>query len=474
MKRLIWRNRQNRKSNILNIILYFSLITGLFVVGFLYLNFTKKQEFIQKYLGNVITLTPGVGNTKTGTISDPECEWLEDSPYADSVNAIILSEKYLVNARAIGQDESYEAEKEKIQNIFEREFIGEYKKEYHANCHVIGLQDSELSPYFLNRGYKLIKGKALTQNDGGKKEVLISEKLAEENDLHIGDTIKIHTDAMEIASYGSGAEREVDFVIKGIYQYEGGKSKAQGCKYQYENGIFVPGETLKEVYASEFCHYVQIILKDYSYKEKLMSEMTRTFGEQQYEFHTNDQWNKIIQKPIQGMERVSGGIYLVLLIGILIILCILTAYHVRKGKKEIGILLAMGEKKSRLIREYIIQEIGCVLLGGVLAFLLTVCIIAPIAQNVNARQEQEVQQEVQEEYKKRQERYMEHSKVTVFDEYSRPELGNVLIQQKTEYTVPITEMFILFTGVILVLLTVLIIQISILLSGENIKQKFLK
>lgn len=474
MKRLICRNRKNRRSIILNIILYFFLITGLFVVGFLYLNFTQKQGYVQKYLGNVVTLTPGEGNTETGTISDPECEWLEDLPYVDSVNAIILSEKYLVNAKAIGQDESYEDAKEKMQDIFEREFLGDYKKEYHANCHVIGLTDSATSPYFLNRGYFLVKGKSLTREDAGKKEVLISDELAEQNDLHIGDVITIHTDAMEIASYGTGVEREEEFRIKGIYHYGGGKAKTKGCKYQYENGIFVSGDTLKEVYASEFCHYVQIILKDYLYKEKLISEMTRTFGEQQYEFHTNDQWNKIIQKPIQDMELVSGGIYLVLLIGILVILCILTAYHVRKGKKEIGILLAMGEKKSRLIMEYVIQEMGEVFWGGVLAFLLTVCIIAPVARNMNERQEQELQQEVQEEYTKRQQRYMEYSNVTIFDEYLRPELGNVLIQQKTEYNVPIGEMLVLFVGVVLVLLLALTIQIGILLSGENIKQKFLK
>lgn len=458
MKRILSRIRWQKKTIILNVLLYTVLLSGLLITMLVYMNTSKEQNHIQKYFGNVLTIIPGV-QTSSGVLGDVECDWMQDQPEVEEVNPISLSSKYAVRVKSVGQGENYKHAKEKTEKEM-KDISVEYKGEYHENCHMIGVQDSAHSPYFLNRGYKMIKGESLTKTDQGEKVVLVSDKLAEINNLKPGSKIVINTSAKDIALYGTGVNRKETFYIKGIYEYWGTGSDRKNCALNYENGIFAPVETLKEIYPADTVRYSMIFLKDWKQIDAFIEKMQKIFGDNTYTFFDNHKWNDILQKPLKQMKNLSVILCLCLFVGAVVIMCTLCAWKVRKSKKEIGILLTLGETKKNIILEYLLQEAGILFVSGVMAVGIVMGIISPIIENTGENYIQSAKLNAEQEDTIREEQYGKYEDITVFTEYMNPDVGTMVVPEKLEYKLSVVEVAVTLLGILFLLFLILMIQIT--------------
>lgn len=102
-----------------------------------------------------------------------------------------------------------------------------------ADLSVSGVLDSATATKFKAGTDKLVSGKAITESDVGKNVVMIEKTLAEENDLKVGDKIKIQS---------SDEATTVELTIQGIYETtDAGSDAAANFSFLNPyNTIYVP------------------------------------------------------------------------------------------------------------------------------------------------------------------------------------------------------------------------------------------
>lgn len=213
---------------------------------------------------------------------------------------------------------------------------------------------------FQNRQAQLNEGKF----PGTANEALISDELAKLNNLKVGDTFQ----AKDIHDQGMNGKqlKEMTFKISGIYH-----------------------NSNTDTYSEVFTKTDYLINEDYAYKPLLQGtyylsnpkdldnfkkEAYASGLSEYYSVKTDDVAYNAFIKPIEQMSTIATiflGVVLVLGATILLLLSMLA---IRERKYEIGVLRAMGMKKSSIIIQMLLESamimIVCLAIGLLIGSLL--------------------------------------------------------------------------------------------------------
>lgn len=255
---------------------------------------------------------------------------------------------------------------------------------------VYGYDKSELSSYFRTNSYELIEGRHLMEKD--RYKILISDVLAERNQLRVGDPI--HMKLTE-AQYENGGDInhvifEKDLEIAGIFHVNVSQIISEFTQERdiAENYVFTTNDVLQEC-NQEFCeergwesrpHYseAEFFVKDIEEIEKIIEEVKTIEGVEWdlFEIYPNDAAYQSALSPLQNISRqfivmmvFAGGICVILL-------ALILRMWTRIRKKEIGIFLAIGDGKGRII--------GQLVLEGVLMVCVSLLISCAVALSVSS------------------------------------------------------------------------------------------
>ncbi|MFF3209760.1 FtsX-like permease family protein [Streptomyces sp. NPDC002886] len=217
----------------------------------------------------------------------------------------------------------------------------------------MGVLDSSLLPDFRSGKSTLLSGSHITAADKDKKQLLIEERLARQNGLTVGDTITLT---------GNDEKTTGEFTIGGIYRDprpttdadpEYGISPAN-MLYGTVGGLSAldPGSNgPRKVGKATF------LLNDADGQDAFKSGAKQVAGKELtgFKLDANDKAVQQMTGPLKSIRSTATvAMWLMGLAGAAV-LALLVNLAVKQRRTEYGVLLAMGEKKSRLIAQQVLE-----------------------------------------------------------------------------------------------------------------------
>lgn len=230
-------------------------------------------------------------------------------------------------------------------------------------CMVVGTNPEEENKVtFLNR--KLIRGSYFNLND---KAVLLASGLAEQLKVSINDTIVL------IGQGYHGSTAAGKFPIKGILQF--------GSPDLNDRILFLPLPAAQEFYAADGMITSMIIqLKDADAMLQTQEALQQTLSKN-YEVMN---WGELmpdikqhIETDTNNMKYVQGILYVLISFGIFGTLLMMMV----ERKREMGMMVAIGMKKTFLMLVLMIESVLTVLTGCLLGLMISIPVVYYFKKN---------------------------------------------------------------------------------------------
>jgi ABC-type antimicrobial peptide transport system permease subunit len=375
----------NKRRNILIILWFFLLLFLLNSVTIISIASRQQISDLNRAVGNcVIVQKVKEDSDEKDSFYSKEIEALTEHPYVKSYNAVNVNPGMLVDAAPFARD------KERYAKLLQlaKEDGFEYDE-----CMLFSLTNSENYTLFTSAGFSLVKGKHITADNARDNVALISSSLAKENNLSIGDSITIAASNLILSRAKTDS---LTLTIVGLFDYPeiSGLYKTKKVIFEYEypaNYIFVPGEVL-----SSYCYYyapTQIIvyLQETGQIEDYINDMKEELGDSytnpvsgvfHYNYIWDEEWFSTVSKPAVEVSNIATATAVGLGIGIFIIILLIYALLLNGKKYEMGIYLALGESKTRLVVQTVLEELALLLVALFLACLLSVVTASGVSRIV--------------------------------------------------------------------------------------------
>ncbi|MFC8448988.1 FtsX-like permease family protein [Kitasatospora sp. NPDC057223] len=217
----------------------------------------------------------------------------------------------------------------------------------------MGVLDSSLLPDFRSGKSTLVSGAHITAADKDKKQLLIEERLAKLNGLKVGDRITLT---------GNDEKTTGEFTVGGIYRDPRATTDADpeygispaNMLYGAVGGLSAldsEGNGPQKVSRATF------LLDDADAQDAFTSEAKQAAGKglAGFKLDANDKAVQQMTGPLRSIRSTATvAMWLMGLAGAAV-LALLVNLAVKQRRTEYGVLLAMGERKSRLIAQQVLE-----------------------------------------------------------------------------------------------------------------------
>ncbi|HDR7367246.1 ABC transporter permease [Bacillus toyonensis] len=372
IKRAFLSMKQRKVKSLVFLCIFF-IVTNLVLAGFAIQNASQKaSDLAREKLGADVTLQPdiekimkkegeNVGMIKIPSLDEKTVEELAKFPYVKDYNVTIPS---MGTANGFTPIKNKDSEDNKFQGI----------PGITGDLAIEGIRNSNLTASFKDGRSKIVDGNAITQDIKNKKVTLIEKRLAEKNNLKVGNKIK----------WKSSEGTELEYEIIGIYETDeqlpnmGGMSAP--ATMNPANKLYVPyGSLTNDKEKTAEIHKAVYYLKDPRYIEDFKKETKKTnIDFDKFQLDAHDKLYQQMSGPIENIASISKIVIYVVSIAGAVILGLIITLSIKERRKEIGILLSIGEKKWKLIGQLMV-EILCV---AVLAFALSLTTGEKVSQKI--------------------------------------------------------------------------------------------
>ena len=211
-------------------------------------------------------------------------------------------------------------------------------------------------PLFRSEVFKVIEGKNTAREETGK--VLVHEALAKKNQWKIGDKVNLKV---------LGEEKELELLIQGIFSGKK-QEKYTGMSSDFsENMMFIDYATMAQVFGKKkLVTSLKILVAD---SEKLVSLKTELNKEDYEMIEEENQFSGMVESLDMVKQMIFMMIMAVIGAGIVVLSLVLILW-VRERMYEIGILLAIGRSKIKIVGQFILELILISLPAMILAAML--------------------------------------------------------------------------------------------------------
>lgn len=343
------------------------LVFGLIFTGVIIQNSVEgSKKYVRRQLGATVQFTPNYLLADKDKIEDysilQPTEDLARSVSNDyRVKDVYLVKNGYVQINGLSTGRKMDPEQEKHFN--------EHPEERMVHSDIFGVDKSKPIEFEVG-GLKLEKGEFFTpqQMDNAEMVALISDSLARVNNLEVGAKIKAFKEGAYYKATESGGTEPnrndylEEITIVGIYSgttpeqsdriYMPLKSMAP-FSYDYDNAPTING--------------AYILLNDPLDVESYIADSTPKLPNKYMKMTANDDEYKRLTAPLNLMATITTLlIWVVFGAGALIIISIVTIF-VRDRKFEIGLLLASGESKVKILLQFMLE----LFVIALLAFLIS-------------------------------------------------------------------------------------------------------
>ncbi|MBC1570174.1 ABC transporter permease [Listeria sp. FSL L7-1426] len=222
-----------------------------------------------------------------------------------------------------------------------------------ADLSISGLLDSETSTDFEVGTSEITSGVAITSADKDKNVAMVEENLAEENDWKVGDSFTVTS---------SDGNTKVTLKIVGIYKTtDAGSDMAQNFSFLNPyNKVYVPYTVANTIKGSDYKNTVDSAVytmddaANISAFEKEAKKVD-SIDWDTFKLDANDTLYQQMIGPIDSVASFSKNVVYIVSIAGALILGLLVMMQVRDRKYEMGVLLAIGEKRGKLIAQFFVE-----------------------------------------------------------------------------------------------------------------------
>lgn len=222
-----------------------------------------------------------------------------------------------------------------------------------ADLSISGLLDSATSTDFEAGTSELTSGVAITSADKDKNVAMVEENLAEENDWKVGDSFTVTS---------SDGNTKVTLKIVGIYKTtDSGSDMAQNFSFLNPyNKVYVPYTVANTIKGSDYKNTVDSVVytmddaANISAFEKEAKKVD-SIDWDTFKLDANDTLYQQMIGPINSVASFSKNVVYIVSIAGALILGLLVMMQVRDRKYEMGVLLAIGEKRGKLIAQFFVE-----------------------------------------------------------------------------------------------------------------------
>ena len=241
---------------------------------------------------------------------------------------------------------------------------------------IMGNTDTGLNEYFILQSLLLSEGRHITAEDSYK--ALISQELAEENGLSVGDTVSL-------SYYDENAGRDWQaFEIVGIFQIKSRQntytSNTAECD-MVENFIFVDTQSVRDMIGwtleREIDSYrsgALFFVDQPQALERIVSDLAEQSerGMEGYQVVKNNKQYQESRLPLERLKSLTTLIIaIIILLGFIIVSLILLLW-MRERVHETGIYLSVGIRKASILMQHMMEN----LILAFLAFVLSCILVA--------------------------------------------------------------------------------------------------
>lgn len=277
---------------------------------------------------------------------------------------------------------------------------------------------------------KLLNGKGFSKSDIDKGEfkLLITKQFAETNGLDVGSKVVLTSEifnskdfenmTMESQMVKPAKTLDYEFEVSGIIELTkledflkkaqtGDLSKMTDEYFQVawlSSQVYVPNVAItkinddtnaankeinpeqveeQEAAGYNFNDYVQpqYILKDMKYLNEFKDKALEVFSEEKYSIASASDSYDIAAKPLKTMGSLLDTIFLVTVIASIVILALVLCIFMYLRQKEMGIFLALGERKTKIIGQLLSETLIVALIGATLAIFTSIIFSNMLADN---------------------------------------------------------------------------------------------
>ena len=223
------------------------------------------------------------------------------------------------------------------------------------------ISNVEKDPLFRSEVFKLIEGKNIARGEAGK--VLVHEALAKKNQWKVGDKVSLKI---------LGEEKELELLIQGIFTGKK-QEKYTGMSSDFsENMMFTDYATMVQIFGKKkLVTSLKILVSDSEKLATLKAEMNKK-SVQLGDYEMIEEENQF-SGMVESLDMVKQMIFLMIMAVIgagIIVLSLVLILWVRERMYEIGILLAIGCSKIKIVGQFILELVLVSLPAMILAAIL--------------------------------------------------------------------------------------------------------
>lgn len=246
---------------------------------------------------------------------------------------------------------------------------------------------------------KLVDGRVFTEDEiaDGTSVAIISKKLAENNNLHVGDTFTLDNAIYDYNDEGEEellASRDVVLEIIGVFESQSIKEDQDDSSdngmmdfmdFDYQNTIYVSNEIVSTENKYQMEEYMKM---DEEYAAMMEGEEQESFDYYEPMFVLNspedseafeeevapllpdlytvnsatDQYNDIAG-PVESMSKLAKYVLIAAVIATVLITGLVVLLFLRDRKHELGIYLSLGERRGRVVGQILIEVMVVAFIG---------------------------------------------------------------------------------------------------------------
>ena len=237
----------------------------------------------------------------------------------------------------------------KLANHRLEENKSENKKKFSKTVIVSGTNDSSLDDRFSAETLKLKEGRHLRDSD--KNSVLIHEGFAKKNNLKLGDKIKLKGNPND-ADNEKKSDKETEVTIVGIFT---GQNKGNTSSHMelYDNIFIADTTTTKTLYNYEDAIF---LVDGKDNVDKVIAEAKKLpINWKLFELVKSNQNFPVLQKSLDSIYGITNGVFIGTVAFSIIILSLILFLWINGRKKEIGVNLALGVSKAKIVGQFILE-----------------------------------------------------------------------------------------------------------------------
>jgi len=218
------------------------------------------------------------------------------------------------------------------------------------------------------KGYrKLMDGGEMPKNDN---ECIISKELADLNNLKVGDKLKLKSSVISVENNEPKIKNiNVELTITGIFldATQAYSSQFKISSLNRRNEILTTIDTMINNFGNTMLVNAKYYLKSPSMLKDFEAELRAKGLDEYYLVRTDETGYQKVVGPVEGLRKISLTFMIIVLIFGAVILIILSSIAIRERKYEIGVLRAMGMKKTKIILglwfEMLVITAFCLIIG---------------------------------------------------------------------------------------------------------------